>query len=415
VKPEEIRDLGNLAGDAIGGGASRIYEMHDGIANRVFGVIGPLAAPVRLIHDGITRAGYQAVSRGLAVGVRAGAGGLSVAQPAHSPSIGETPAGRAALGALNGAFGDLLVERGNSLALGMTLRAGARDIPISREALARAYPDPKPRLAVLLHGLCENDEAWRIGAERHVPYGERLRAELGYTPLYVRYNSGRHISTNGRELARLLDDVVARWPVEVTEIALIGHSMGALVARSACHYGAENGWVSRVRHVFMLGAPHRGAPLERITNSASAALERLPETRIFAKALNLRSAGVKDLRYGYLTDGDWARDAGSERTSHPSGHGSEIAFLAGANHYFVSATVTREPDAPAGRLFGDLLVLRASAWAHGGRGERMRFPLDNYRHVGGINHFDLLNHPAVYEQINRWLGSGRMLEAAVAS
>jgi pimeloyl-ACP methyl ester carboxylesterase len=414
VKPEEIRDLGKLAGDAVGGGASRIYEMHDGIAGRVFGLIGPLAAPVRSIHDGIARGGYEFVSRALAAGVRVGADGLSVMQPADSPSIGETPAGRAALGALNGAFGDLLVERGNGLAVGMTLRAGARDIPVSREALARAYPDATPRLAVLLHGLCETDETWRIGAERHVPYGERLRQELSYTPLYVRYNSGRHISENGRELARLLDDMVAAWPVGVSEITLIGHSMGALVARSACHYGAEEDWVSRVRHVFMLGAPHRGAPLERITNSASAALDRLPETRIFAKALNLRSVGVKDLCYGYLTDEDWADDGDSERARQPPGPGSEIAFLAGANHYFVSATVTREPDAPAGRVFGDLLVLRASAWAHGGRGERMRFPIDNYRDFGGLNHFDLLNHPAVYGQIRRWLGSGRTLEVAVA-
>ncbi len=36
----------------------------------------------------------------------------------------------------------------------------------------------------------------------------------------------------------------------------------------------------------------------------------------------------------------------------------------------------------------------------------MQFGVDNYRHVGGITHFDLLNHPAVYEQIRRWCGAG---------
>jgi hypothetical protein len=29
--------------------------------------------------------------------------------------------------------------------------------------------------------------------------------------------------------------------------------------------------------------------------------------------------------------------------------------------------------------------------------------MDNYRHYGGASHFDLLNHPAIYEQLRRWL------------
>ena len=44
-------------------------------------------------------------------------------------------------------------------------------------------------------------------------------------------------------------------------------------------------------------------------------------------------------------------------------------------------------------------MLRPSAWSHGERGERLQFPVDQYAHVGGATHFDLLNHPAVYEQI----------------
>jgi hypothetical protein len=43
---------------------------------------------------------------------------------------------------------------------------------------------------------------------------------------------------------------------------------------------------------------------------------------------------------------------------------------------------------------------------HGGRGERIRFPVDQHAHVGGATHFDLLNHPAVYGQIHRWLATG---------
>ncbi len=216
----------------------------------------------------------------------------------------------------------------------------------------------------------------------------------------MNYNSGRHISENGRELAQLLARLVENWPVAVDEIALVGHSMGGLVARSACHYGAMSPWAQQVRHVFTLGCPHTGAPLERAANAAASAFARLPETRGLANALNLRSAGIKDLRYGYVVDEDWF---GQDPDAYLRNTGREIPFLETANHYFVCATLSREPHAPLGRLFGDWLVLSSSAWGSGGRGQRLRFPVDNYRHVGGATHFDLLNHPAIFEQLRRWL------------
>jgi hypothetical protein len=185
--------------------------------------------------------------------------------------------------------------------------------------------------------------------------------------------------------------------------------MGALVARSACHQGAGQDWVGKVRHVFMLGAPHHGAPLERLASAASAGLALLPETRTLATALNLRSAGVKDLGHGYLVEQDWLGHDADVFRQHT---GTEIPFLRTANHYFVSASLSRDRDAPVGRLIGDLLVLPASAWAHKGRGQRLQFPVENYRHVGGINHFGLLNHPAIYEQIRVWMAGQRVLREA---
>jgi hypothetical protein len=184
--------------------------------------------------------------------------------------------------------------------------------------------------------------------------------------------------------------------------------MGGLVARSACHYGVGSACVAKVHHVFTLGTPHRGAPLEQATNAATAALARLPETRPLARALNLRSSGIKDLRYGYLVDECWMDedcDAYLRNTSR------EIPFLPTARHYFICATLTREPDAPVGRIIGDLLVLRPSAWAHEDRSTRLRFPVEHYYHVGKANHFDLLNHPAIFNQMRRCLASQRALTA----
>jgi pimeloyl-ACP methyl ester carboxylesterase len=409
MRPEEIAALGDLAGEAAAGATRQIHEMHDGIARRVWRRVGPAALPVRLAHDRIALGAYSAAGELTRQLVRAGAHAASMTRSPEAPSIQGTPAGRLVVSALNGAFGDTLVRRRNPLALNMTVRRHNRDLELSPTAVTGAYPNAKSRLAVFVHGLCETEDAWTWIATRparHAPYGHRMEIELGYTPVYVRYNTGRHISENGRDLAHLLERLVAAWPTEVHEMTLIGHSVGGLVARSASHYGAGSAWVAKVRHVFTLGTPHRGAPLEQAANAASVALARLPETRPLAKALNIRSSGIKDLRYGYLVDECWMDedcDAFLRDTSR------EIPFLPTARHYFLCATLSREPDAAVGRIIGDLLVLQPSAWAHEGRGKRMRFPIDHYHHLGGANHFDLLNHPAIYAQMRRCLGSQRAL------
>ena len=408
MRREEIAAFGELAGEAAAGAARQIHELHTGIAGRVWSRVGPAALPVKLAHDRIARGAYSAASELTRTIVRAGAQAASRAQSPDAPSIEGSPAGRLVVSALNGAFGDTLVRQRNPLALRMTIRRKGRDVLIDRRALRRAYPNAKPRLAIFVHGLCETDEAWKLGAATHVPYGHRLEVELGYTPVYLRYNTGLHVSENGRELAGLLENLVAAWPTDVHEVVLIGHSMGGLVGRSACHYGAGSTCVAKVRHVFTLGTPHRGAPLEQATNAASAALARLPETRPLARALNLRSSGIKDLRYGYLTDECWMDqdcDAYLRNTA------QDIPFLPTARHYFICATLSREADAAVGRIIGDLLVLQPSAWAQEGRGRRMRFPIEHYYHLGQANHFDLLNHPAIFEQMRRCLASQWALPA----
>jgi triacylglycerol esterase/lipase EstA (alpha/beta hydrolase family) len=266
VRAAEVHGLGQLAGEAVGGVAARIEEMHSGVAGRAFEAAGVMAAPVRAIHDLVARGVYQGVRAALEATVRASA---AQAVPRDTHPIDERLAGRLAVGVLNGAFGDLLERERNALAVHMSIRRHGETVSATAPALRAAFPDATPKLVVFLHGLCGTEDAWWFWARRHVPYGARLQAELGCTPVYVRYNSGRHISENGHELALLLDQLVRAWPLEVEEIALIGHSMGGLVVRSACHYGTEMEWAPRARHVFMLGTPHRGAPLEQLARSAA--------------------------------------------------------------------------------------------------------------------------------------------------
>jgi hypothetical protein len=414
MRTQELVATGDIAAEGFAGLTRQIRDAHGGIAERVFWAVGLGVQPargIRAIHDGVADTLYAGVGAAGAGAVRAGSRVLARLRSEEGLPVDASLRGRLAVGALNGAIGDALHRRGNGLALEMGVRVDGALVPPSREALRAAFPGATPRIAVFLHGLCETEDAWRLGARRHAPYGERLRDALGLTPVYVRYNTGRHISENGRELAGLLAALEREWPVELAEIALVGHSMGGLVARSATHYGAGSTATNRVRHVVSLGSPHHGARLERLAHAAGAAACRLPETRALAGALRARSVGIRDLYHGYLVDEDW-QDYDPQAFLVAAGR--EIPFLATATHLFVAATVTRDPEAPLGRAVGDLLVSRPSAWAQRPH-ERVRFPLENYRHVGGATHLDLLNHPAVGDQLVRWLSPRAALAAAAAA
>jgi pimeloyl-ACP methyl ester carboxylesterase len=312
-------------------------------------------------------------------------------------------------GAVNGMWGDRLRERYPGLAVSMCLRAHGRDVPLTAEAVRATYPTATARLAVFVHGWCDNAESWQRYAFQRaasherttIDYGAALQADLGCTPLYVRYNSGLHISDNGRALSDLLDEVSGVWPVPIEQIALIGHSMGGLVSRSACHAGAlvERPWTRQVRHVVCLGSPHLGAPLEKGVNALTWAMARVPETRAAARLLNLRSAGVKDLRFGACVDADW-RDADPDEFLRD--RCTEVEFLPDAAYYFVGATLSRSATAPVGRLLGDVLVQYPSA-SGAGRRRRLPFEAGNGAHLGGMHHLQLLNSPQVYAQLRRWL------------
>ncbi|WCB92168.1 hypothetical protein DSM104299_00856 [Baekduia alba] len=378
----ELGALADLATEGFGAAVARVEELHTAIANRSFGPAAAASAPSRAVHDAIAGAVYAGVrgagallGGGLARSVRAAGGG---------PRITDDPRGRLAQGALNGLWGDRLEAGASALAVPMAVRAGGRDVACDSEALARAFPADRvtARPVVFVHGLCESDTAWGIRAERHgaTTYASRVVAPIGRTPVFLRYNSGLAIAENGRRLSALLEALVAAWPVPIDDLALVGHSMGGLVIRSAGHAAAADGhtWPARVDTTISLGTPHRGAPLAQAAHLAASALDVTPESRPFGAVLRASSAGIQDLR-----------------------HGLDVPLIAGAEHHAVAATVTEAEEHPVGRLVGDLLVLTASA--HGSEATR--------RHVGGHDHFDLLNSPALDDLLRDWLsapdGSGR--------
>ncbi|MGZ8766368.1 MAG: esterase/lipase family protein [Acidimicrobiia bacterium] len=318
---------------------------------------------------------------------------------------------------LNGLFGDALAEQGSALAVPLTFRTAAGDeLPLDRNGLRRALPDAGARLCVFVHGLMMSESVWRFTGRQQLTYGELLARERGVSPVYVRYNTGRHISANGRELAAKLQRLVRAWPVRVREIDLIGHSMGGLVIRSACHYGSGSAtlpdrlrrrgpWPAKVKRVVLLGVPNSGASLEVIANLTSAALWSvpIPVTRLIGAGLDRRSEGIKDLRWGAVLDEDWVeRDpAATERPErYPVRVPRHAEYLAIAG----SLAGERNADGPhlVNRLLGDALVTAPSAEGRLGNDEPALFPNATVRLCPKINHIALATRPEVYDEIINW-------------
>ena len=375
--PDELRALARLTFEELGVAAGGIGQIHRAIADRAFGAAG--SGALRAIHDAVAGGVYGALRGGARLT------GLAAAQAVsgRGRALSESPRGATVLGVLNGLRGDVFEREDSDLAQRMAFRVDGR-------AVAAHELEVGPRVVVFLHGLFETEHAWGRKS-----YGIRLERDLGLSPLYVRFNTGLRISENGRALAALLDELVAAH--EIAEIALVGHSMGGLVARSACHAGGV--WTSRVRHTVSLGTPHTGAPLESAVHYASAALGAVPETRPFAGFLRRRSGGIRDLRSGSLVDEDWqGRDPEALRAAACR----EVPLLDGAAHHFVAATVTRDARHPVGRLIGDWLVLVPSASGRG-RTRVIGFRDEDGVQLGGTHHLALLNHPRVYEHLREWL------------
>jgi pimeloyl-ACP methyl ester carboxylesterase len=411
--PDELRALARLGFSELRAASGGIGEFHRAIAERVFGAVGRQGAVVRVAHNSIAGGVYAGVGGGFSMVGRMAEEALGRRSPRSARPVSPTPLGGGLLGVIDGLIGDQLEREHSDLQEPMAVRVDGHAVDCEPAALARAFPAATGRLVVFVHGLMGTEFPWRwFSRGSGQTYGSRLTRDLGFTPVYVRYNTGRHISENGCSLSETLERLVAAWPGGVDQIALVGHSMGGLVARSACCHASETqaDWVRRVRHVVSLGTPHMGAPLAQAVHYASAGLNVLPETRPLARFLRRRSAGIRDLRQGSLVDDDW-RDCDPDALRAVAC--KEVPLLADATHCFVSATIMRSEKHPISRLIGDCLVLQPSA---SGRSRSRRIPFESEYglHVAPADHLALLNHPVVYQRLRQWLATepDRLITAA---
>jgi len=302
---------------------------------------------------------------------------------------------------LNGAVGDHL-EKFDFLAQDMNFYHLGSPINITKDNLKMMRVGNK--LCILVHGLVSDETMWKFPSSDD-DYGKLLENQFGYSPLYVRYNSGRHISDNGKDLDKLIQSLISNSTKPIKEIIFICHSMGGLVTRSACYYGSKSKskWVPLVKHIFFIGSPHHGAPLEKFGNAVTTILDKIPNpfTYLTKKAINLRSAGIKDLRYGFLVEEDWK---GKDPDSFVNSEKKHVPLLKHTKYYVITGTLMENPNHFLSEFFGDAIVGKWSAKGKSGNSKYdLSFPEKNIKELPGIMHIKLMHDIRVFEQISKWL------------
>lgn len=389
-----------------------VRDVHQAVAARAFR--GTRVIGGRLpesVHDAVATSVYGALSGVLRVS--SGSVRALAARGVGKP-VEDTRFGRSVVAAVNGLIGDELRMIDDPQAIVMSVRVDGADLPVTGWQVAEAFRGAGSHLVVFLHGLCEDDESWRTGERvRGTTYAARVAAETDGTPVMIRYNTGLHISENGQHLDALLGQLVDAWPCAVSRITLVGHSMGGLVVRAATNHATAGGhtWQHLVRDVVCLGTPHAGANLEKVAHLGSSVLRFFPESRPFSTILDTRSAGIVDLRHGYISADEWegqdlTRAWGLDRIA--------AAPLPHAEYHFVAATLGASQRHPLSSVLGDLLVHFSSATGVGRTGAVVDGA--RFEYVPSAHHFALLNHPTVGDWLVEWVRAGhRPVRALPAS
>ena len=384
LHPADVQGLSRLAIDGVIGTAGLVEQLHYAIAR----VSGPTLPARNGKMRGISGLVYRSIHgiTGLVGSTTDRVFGQIVSRLAAPQS---TPQRDRFLALLNGVLGDQLEATGNPLTLAMELRDAGTALVNDPSHLAARFPAARPRIAIFIHGLCMSDHHWTPTADGHerTDLPRLVHDAAGFQSLHVCYNSGRTIASNGLALAEQLEALVRHWPVPVAELALIGHSMGGLVARSALHHAELNGysWPGQTQRLITLGSPHLGAPLERIGDKVDRALTLTPFSAPFARLGAIRSAGITDLRFGHLTQ-----------------PGERLLQPRHVRVHAVAATLADDARALKSRTIGDGLVPVGSALGRH-RDPEQRLPTHRTAVVPRTGHLELMHHPSVAGHLRNWL------------
>jgi len=401
LQAADLRGAARLTTDAVAGLASLVEAMHERITTlpRLPGMGETAASDDRTRGvTGLSQETGRGATRPAGSSAEALLGWLAPALAASDPRQPPRAEHEAIVAALNGVLGDHLAASDHPLAIAMAFRRSGQTLLMERHALRSRLGGATPKLLVLLHGLCMNDLQWQRAGHDH---GEALARELGYTPVYLHYNSGLSVSTNGRILAHLMERLYDAWPVAIERLVMMGHGMGGLVARSAIHHGAlmQRGalrWPARASDLVCLGTPHQGAPLERVGHGVDLLLGAAPFAAPLARLGKVRSAGINDLRLGNILSAP-ASDDGTHRCD-------QVSLPDSARCFALAADLASAPVNLKTRGIGDGLVPVSSALGqHDDPSRHLAFASERQAVVHGTGHLDLLSSAEVDRQLRQWL------------
>ena len=393
LRASDARAVVQLAAQATQGVARIAEGVHQSVWNTLGAPAGKTADQTRGI-TGLVYKSIHGVTQLLGAGAEKALTRLEPLLAFADAAPPESPQREAVLAALNGVMGDRLLASRNPLTTHMTLRFQGAVLD-AQTLSAKAAVSGK--VLVLIHGLCMNDLQWTT------QHSDALAAELGYTPIYVRYNTGLHTSQNGSEFSKQLETLLQHWPVKVTDLTVLAHSMGGLVTRSALQHAQQQGsaWPKSLKNIVFLGTPHHGAPLERAGNWVDVILGATPYSAPFKKLGQLRSAGITDLRYGLVLDTDWQDH---DRFRRQPDHRTPVPLPETVACYTVAATTAAKRSPVADRLIGDGLVPLPSALGQHADPQRSLNFAETHQFIAyRMNHLALLNSPEVTQQLLAWL------------
>jgi pimeloyl-ACP methyl ester carboxylesterase len=297
------------------------------------------------------------------------------------------------LAALNGVLGDYLFVGDNPLAIPMHFRRDGQIL--TDEQLLEIINQTDGKLLIMLHGLCMNDLQWCREGHDH---GAELAKESGMGAIYLHYNSGQHISDNGKQFAGLLESLVNLTDKKL-EMNILAHSMGGLVSRSALHVGENSGhkWPERLKKLVFLGTPHHGAALEKAGNWIDLILGAHSDTVPFARLVKVRSSGITDLRYGNVQESDWLT---TERFEFSGDQRLPLPLPNNVQCFAVATSAKESINYPLG---DGLVRIKSALGEHQNSAFNLQIP-DTQKWIGtNINHMQLLNDPKVYQVLKTWL------------
>ena len=405
LRSTDLRGLAKLATQA----TANVTKIAEGVTQSVWSTMGAPSGKTKDQTRGITGLVYKSIQGVTQLAGKGAESLLTSLQPLLDKIDSEPQESaprEAVLAALNGVMGDRLADNDNPLATTMTLR-------FNNEALNwEAMPDKAlltDKVLIVVHGLCMNDLQWTSQVDgKSINHAEMLATKLGYTPVYVRYNTGRHTSQNGQALSNQLELLTALWPTPLAEISVLVHSMGGLVTRSAVH-AAQHGkrhWVSKLKNIVFLGTPHQGATLEKAGNWIDVLLGVTPYSAPFKKLVELRSSGITDLRFGHVLDSDWQdQDRFKSKTKQEQADREHLPLPEGVACFTVAATLAAKRSLLADRLIGDGLVpLNSALGVHSDAKRSLTFAKSSQMIAYQTNHMALLGSAEVGEQLVDWLG-----------